>query len=323
MMFGGSQAAWREEFEVRRSHHGTIDGVQFDFRHPALQPELWALPHLVSERPRGHPGFFIASGLHDNTQTLGGTVAELAARGAAAAREDGRDILYPGDRVIVSRVELATGYDPLRHAADKDTAVLYLEVLREGEDPGNLTPMVLRRRGRMDDHFNELDTMETLEARQSGLVADVADHQTLDELRSLVSAQSDRLAAELLELFQEDGIDPWAESRAFAVNRLVNFAVLYGYRHGRLEAASPMEPLARWAIERHDQLREAGRGNAYKARKEFGEMFFAKNPRATAYAAMRAYREVPGNEREDPKSVERSMQRIAPPTSPSYRPESP
>lgn len=316
MMFGGSHTTWREEFEVRRSHHGTIKGVEFDFRHSALQPELWALPHLVSERPRGHPGFFIASGLDDNTQTLGGTVAELAASSAAEARQDGRDILYPGDRVVVSRIEFATEPNPLGHASDKDKAVLHLQVLRSGGATEDLTPMVLLRRGRIGENFNELDTIETLADRQGVLIGEVAEHQDLDELRFLVIAQKDRLAAQIREAIQEEeGLGGWS---SFAVQRLANIAALYGYRHGRLEAASAMEPLARRTLERQQQAREAGKKNRNTARTDYATNYWKKYPEATGYEVARAYLN-DTREDADQSSVERSIKAVMPSTSRSYK----
>lgn len=320
-MFGfGNALSTSSEREIRllRLLTAEFGGVQFDLRAPELPSHEWEWPRFVTERARGHNGIHIAGDFDDPTPLLlGGTAGEFARECAKKAEVEGRSILFPGDRVCVTRVRVETfNPDPFALPPDREGALAWLRVERPSGEAFLLEPIVLFRRGcLLKGTTDVLGRLEERRAIMSEAGQQVEELERLAErLRAAIFSVRNALAARKSE-------DSELHQTWFALGYLdeaVNLAAEIGYWQGRLEAASAMEPLARHALDRQQQAREAGRKNAKALRLDYATSYWLKYPEATVYEVARAYL-AEGNEDAEQSSVERSIKKIIPPTSKSYK----
>lgn len=325
-MFGTSGKRRRllriEEAALASNFHGVVGGVQFDFRHPKLTPvSRWKCPPVLTSAPQDHPGFYVVGDLDSAEPTLAGvTLGSLARSGLEVALEKGLDVLFPGDRVVVSAVDLieVKAAGDLALEFDRQAARLHLEVIRATGDKEPLSRFWMLPRGSMAIAFSDLETMSLLRERTHGLAE--LDASGIDEVVALLT-DIGKLQHEVNEavsmreekLEKKGVVDNWllfTTDPTFNIYRLVNLAALYGYRQGRLEAEVSMAPLARGKLAQAEQARTAGQGNRDPLRESFAAEHLAEYPSATVASATKAFMALYPHE--DASSVRRSFKRHFP-----------
>lgn len=327
-----------EEVNFAKTLEGWIAGVHFDLRQDGLIPEAWDFPPLISAKTPGHVGFHV---YHDFSPAAaeamqGGfaLAASLAVLGTPEeaverAQRDGLDVLYPGDHVRALAVKMLPLSEDqnqlaLALAPDRYAALIEMQVERSDGSREGLSSLLVLPRGSMALPFDSQMTLSLLRERMATLIEERPQEAfELVELAMQVEGALSRMKEQLWKrdekLEQLGGLVGLGllAGPVFELDHLINQAALYGYRQGRLEAATHMEPLAWQSLKRS----EVNRGNAslprLPKRVDFAKIYWLANPTATKYAVAKAYcTEHPD---EDQTSVERSVAKYAPETSPSYR----
>ncbi|WP_293679341.1 hypothetical protein [uncultured Phenylobacterium sp.] len=315
-----------EEERLSRDFVGSVAGVHFDLRHGAIPAGKWACPRLITERPPGHRGFYVAANPASKNLFQASLTTDLDGIALRTARKHGLDILFVGDRVTVTSatvVDLADD-EAFALAPDRHAAIVHLLVTREGGAQEDLQPLYIWPRGSQAASYDG-DTLARLADRIDSLVR--APPEQSAELRSLAEEVSDlKREMELLlwdsrrEATKNHLVGLADAMPAVNLGRLVNLAALYGYRQGWAEAAHEMRPLAQRSIERAKQSRDAGRAGRYPARVEFAEDYWARYPTATAYRVAVEFKKAKDDRLTTVQSIIRSTMPFCPPTSPSFKP---
>ena len=273
-----------EEGQVRRQFHGSIDGVHFDLRHPSLPPAEWSCPRFFTGRSPDHPGYFLGSRpVGDNPSgwwPLEGAEAmqEVIGQAEQSARDQGLEMLYPGDRVSIAAV--AKQQPPTWRLApppDQEMAVASLQVTRVD---GSLEPLRARtfyRRGSTLGGFEEWEVSSHLFDRLRPLVNE-GDREAREVFDLSERAERERLALHdfLMERVPSEPLQGLLDPRfhvAASLDMLFNLAALYGYRQGRLEADRAMKPLALDALEREARAMAGGEKRGQRLREEVLETY--------------------------------------------------
>jgi hypothetical protein len=320
-----THAAWDRRYEdqrqMRRAWVGAIAGVNFDFRTSGLLVAEWECPHVLGKRGWEHAGWYFVDDQVDPSDTSAGPNAgELRRAGREAARRAGKIVVGVGDRVYVKGLEwVSQADDKLEPRVDQEIVRLQLAVQRSegGEEPAG--SVLLSRKGALGRNYAELGVLEALKERMAVLQADHLDAALLQQLQRQVMRFVDGIEQEVARLGERDTAGGQFGG-SLDTKRLANLAALFGYLMGRAEAAAHLKPMALTGLARTKQSHDAGKGNADPDRIAFADEFFKSNPTATAYQAAKAYCMEPEHLHDDAGSVRRTMQRLAPITSPSYRP---
>lgn len=304
-----------QEAALSAALHGYVAGVHFDFRHDDIDPDAWSIPPLLSSTPDLHPGFYVAP----------------RERPPEAAEARGRDVLYPGDRVrVVGVTRHILTEDRLEPRPEAEALQLALAVLRLDGRDDPLSPLVLLPPGSLARSAAKLEqeARALLRERLAPLV--LAGSEGAAEVEALGQALDARRGAFLDDLADWQATATGARltglmalgrlaAPAVALERLIGAAILYGYRHGRLETETAMKPLAARKQAQDDKARASGRKTSDPARVEFAQTYWRERPAATVYEVTKAWCETVGGRDDDPRSVRRTIAPHCPPSSPSWR----
>jgi hypothetical protein len=318
-----------EEERLSDTFRGTVAGVHFDLRHKLIDPKKWALPRLITERPPGHPGFYVAPDPSTKNLFRASLAPDLDESLLQAVREKGLDILFAGDRVRVTTatvVDVSNG-DPFALAPDRQAAELSLRVTRESGAQERLQPLYIWPRGSKAASYGG-DILARLADRIESLERTPPEQS--EELRGLVAEVRDlkwKLESALWESVRarEDGKDLGLAGNVGAalptieLRRLVNLATLFGYQQGLAEASHEMRPLAQRSIERKEQTKAAGRAGRLTSRVTFAKEYWAKHPEASAYRVAIEFKAEFKDSQSLVQSIIRSIMPLCPSTSPSFK----
>lgn len=294
----------RDEVEFQRylalrkiSHitrYGTVDGVEFDFRHDQLDPHQWGMSIIANEGKfretwDGQPFiWFPWYGVFDK-DALRKELAESVPP-PKNKRQLNRElkentpemVVVAGDKITIDRVEIFQLNDPFKHRHDAEVRFAFLKVVHsDGRTVKLKTPIRLlghtafQLRG---SHYNVLGK----------ITARMFEHHGIDSLddpkvRSIVDQGGGFAGAALLylcmlvefnkralSLVDESDSDDPQYGDAFATHQTIEHALLVGYYWANAEAQLKMEPLARSGLEVLRGAQKAGieSGNRRRAKAE-------------------------------------------------------
>lgn len=297
--YEGLKSLQRQEWHVQRTRSGIIGGVIFNLEHPAVPPGAWNCPRLIArsaDDPQGYfirpskdrPGrFSIGAGLLGAPRGSVGNVDVMADAPDASANR----VIGPGEIVRIIDVT-AVERSRLGHEADREERIARVEVWREGGRLEELAPLTFHARGSTLNGLDEWRAFETISERiahRHGLEA-IGDYAPISPLARGGLSEDEQLLSDAQELqtlwsaFKDElggGVSPAlglldpAWQRLSALDRLVNKALLLGFRQARLEADVDAVPKAKKAIASADGAVRGGveRGKLETERvwKEYGE----------------------------------------------------
>lgn len=293
----------RDEIEFQRyltlrriSHiarYGTVDGVEFDLRHDALDPRQWGMWIIANEgkfreRCDGQPFvWFPWYGVFDKdalTKKLAESVPPPSNKRQLERelKENTPEItVVAGDKIVIDRVEILQLDQPFKHRHDAEVRLAFLKVVHsDGRTAKIKTPIRLlghtafQLRG---SHHNILGKITARIFEHHGIVS-------LDDpkVREIVEGNSFAGASLLylwmlvdrnkhaLSLVDDSDSDHPQYWDAFATHQTIEEALLVGYYWANAEAQLKMEPLARSGMEALRGAKKAGieSGNRRRAKAE-------------------------------------------------------
>lgn len=285
-MFGSRRRMVRsaDESQVRRQFHGSIDGVQFELRHPSLPPAEWSCPRFFTGRSPDHPGYYLGSAPVGDNPTdwwpfdSAEAMQEVIDQAEQNARDEGMEMLYPGDRVSIAAVEKVRPPDwRLAPPPDREFAVVTLQVTRAHGATEPLRSRTFYHRGSTLGEVEEWEVSSHLFDRLRPLVNEGdGEARAVFELSERAERERHALHDFLMERVPSGPMQGLLDPRfhvAASLDQLFNLAALYGYRQGRLEADLAMKPLALETLEREARAVAGGEKRGQRLREEVLETY--------------------------------------------------